>query len=158
MPSSQKENKRLSDKLDEVEFVNSKLDVRVATLERNPWKISQYERRNNVEITAGIPNRVDDNNLEQKVCEIFKSIDVDLNSNEIEACHRLPYSAKEDRSKPKRTIIKDVNRKKCESALILIHYVNIYYLKLCILLMDQKINTYTYYYYYYTYTYLLHIK
>ena len=110
--SLQKENKRLSDKLDAVEFVNDKLAVRVANLERNHWKFSQYERRNNVEI-AGIPNEVDDNNLEQKVCEIFKSIDVDLNPNEIEACHRLPYSAKEDRSKPKWTIIKvvrNVNR------------------------------------------------
>ena len=87
------------DKLDEVEFVNDKLAVTVANLERNHWKFSQYERRNNVEI-AGTPNEVDDNNLEQKVCEIFKSIDVDLNPNEIEACHRLPYSAKEDRSKP----------------------------------------------------------
>ena len=66
---------------------------------------------------VGIPEDVNDKELELKVCEIFESIDVNICSDEMEACHRLPYSKKEDRSKPKRTIVKFVNRKKCEQAI-----------------------------------------
>ena len=66
---------------------------------------------------VGIPEDVDDKELELKVCEIFESIDVNICSDEMEACHRLPYSKKEDRSKPKRTIVQFVNRKKCEQAI-----------------------------------------
>ena len=60
---------------------------------------------------------MNDKELELKVCEIFESIDVNICADEIEACHRLPYSKKEDRTKPKRTIVKFVNRKKCEQAI-----------------------------------------
>ena len=108
-------NKKLSEKLEDLEFVNDKLVSRVATLERNHWQNAQYQRRNNVEI-VGIPASVNDNDLEESVCGIFKAIDVNVKPEEVEACHRLPYSRKEDKTKPKRTIIKLVNRKKCEQA------------------------------------------
>ena len=110
------ENKKLSDKLEDLEYVNDKLASRVATLERNHWQNAQYQRRNNIEI-VGIPTSVEDNNLEETVCSIFKAIDVIVKPEEVEACHRLPYSRKEDKSNPKRSIIKLVNRKKCEQAL-----------------------------------------
>ena len=110
------ENENLKCKVEDLEFVNNNLVSRVVILERNYWQSAQYQRRNNCEI-VGIPVDVSDD-LEVKVCEIFKSIDVDICTDEIEACHRLPYSSKEDRSKPKRTIIKLVNRKKCELAIL----------------------------------------
>ena len=46
------------------------------------------------------------------VCGILSLIDVSLTPDEIEACHRLPHSKFiNDQSKPKRTIVKFVNRK-----------------------------------------------
>ena len=67
-----------------IENMEMKNDIRI---ESN----NQYVRRNNIEI-AGIPNSVDDNNLEGKVIEILGKIDVKVTSDEIEACHRLPPS------------------------------------------------------------------
>ena len=80
-------NKKLSEKLEDLEFVNDKLVSRVATLERNHWQNAQYQRRNNVEI-VGIPASVNDNDLEESVCGIFKAIDVNVKPEEVEACHR----------------------------------------------------------------------
>ena len=85
-------------------------------LERKHWQNAQYQRRSNIDI-VDIPSKVGDSNLENKVCDIFKSINVKVMPEEIEACHRLPYTKKEDQSKPQHTIVKLVNRKKCESAM-----------------------------------------
>ena len=46
-----------------------------------------------------------DNDLEETVCSIFKAIDVIVKPGEVEACHKLPYSRKEDKTKPERAII-----------------------------------------------------
>ena len=110
------DNKKLTEKLDDLEYINNKLAERVAMLERNHWQNAQYQRRNNIEI-VGIPSEVGDSELENKVCDIFNSINVKVMPEEIEACHRLPYAKKEDRSKPQRSIVKLMNRKKCESAM-----------------------------------------
>ena len=57
----------------------------------------------------------DDNNLEGKVIDILGKIDVKVTSDEIEACHRLPPS----KNNPiKRTILRFVNRKICETCII----------------------------------------
>ena len=50
--------------------------------------LDQYSRRNNVEI-SGIPQSVIDNHLQKQVVDTFKAIDVNITTNEIEACHRL---------------------------------------------------------------------
>ena len=47
--------------------------------------VDQYSHRNNIEI----PKSVSDNQLEENVIDILKAIDVNITSNEIEACHRL---------------------------------------------------------------------
>ena len=47
---------------------------------------------------------MDDDNLEAKVCKIFSTIDVDISSDRVEACHRLKNNC---------TIIKFSNRKDC---------------------------------------------
>ena len=50
--------------------------------------VDEYICRNNVKI-SGIPQSVSDNQLEEKVADILKTIDLNITSNEVEACHRL---------------------------------------------------------------------
>ena len=107
------------ERCEDLEFVVNKLSSRVAILEKSHWQSVQYNRRNNIEI-AGIPNSINENQLENKVCEVLKSIDVNVEPADIEACHRLPLSRNEKKDNdeaPQRTIVKLVNRKVCEKAL-----------------------------------------
>ena len=83
----------------------------VSTVERENSELQQYIRRNNIEI-AGIPDSVKQNELESKVIEIAKAVNIDISPNEIEACHRL-YQRKNQQG-PKRTIVRFVNRKLAE--------------------------------------------
>lgn len=76
---------------------------------------NQYGRRNNVEI-SGIPNNVADSELEKKVIDIYKKLDVEIVENDIEACHRLP-PPRNNQNATKKVIVRFVNRKKCEKAL-----------------------------------------
>ena len=57
---------------------------------------------------SGIPSSVKNDQLEDKVCEILKSIDCEVPPNKIEACHRL---------KNNQTIIKFSSRKDCNNVL-----------------------------------------
>ena len=97
------ENLRLQEK---VVFLEKRLNL----TESDTYSLQQYSRRNNIEI-SGIPETVTDNDLEQKVIEILDCIDVNVDSRDIETCHRLP-----SKTSPKTTIIKFVNRKVCEEA------------------------------------------
>ena len=97
------ENQRLKEKILE-------MDAKVINLETRVNATEQYGRRNNIEI-IGIPDDVKINQLEDKVVEIFKSINVETESRDIEACHRL------GKSTPKRTIVRFVNRKFAKSIL-----------------------------------------
>ena len=92
--------------------VVSEMSLKIVDLESKCNSLEQYGRRNNLEI-SGIPDSVDQTDLEDKVVEIFDKIGVDLSNDEIEACHRIGKS--KDNSKT--TIIRLVNRKKCKSAL-----------------------------------------
>ena len=56
--------------------------------------VDQYSIRNNVEISR-FPQSVRDNQLEKQVNDILKSIDVNITSNETEACHRLGKKKKD---------------------------------------------------------------
>jgi len=60
----------------------------------------------------GIPDTVQDGDLEDKVIQIAKSIDVEVDSKDIEACHRLP-NRRNSKGTSKRTIVRFVNRKHC---------------------------------------------
>ena len=84
--------------------VNSKLVERVATTERQCWENAQYSRRDTLEV-VGIPMSVRDNVLEQKVCNVFQEIDVDICGRDIQVCHRLKDK--------ERAIVKFTNRKDC---------------------------------------------
>ena len=67
---------------------NTRLNKRVYDLECEFYKNQQYNRRNNIEI-SGIPDTVQDNELEDKVIEILEKIDVKVVNRDVEACHRL---------------------------------------------------------------------
>ena len=77
----QDKNKRLKTKV-------NVLENKIIDFEIQNNNVDQYSRRNNIEI-SGIPKSVRDNQLEEKVVDILKAIDVNITSNEIEACRRL---------------------------------------------------------------------
>jgi len=88
------ENKKLQEKVLSLE---KKIDVLCVSTECT----NQYGRRNNMEI-AGIPNDITDINLESKVVDIFKQINITINKNDIEACHRLPPPKNKPRGNKKK--------------------------------------------------------
>ena len=88
--------------------VNSKLMERVVQTERQRWANTQYSCRDTIEVIS-IPSSIRDQDLEDKVRNIFGEIGVNINERDIQACHRL-------REKD-RTIVKFVNRKDCTNIL-----------------------------------------
>ena len=76
--------------------------------------LEQYGRRNNIEIT-GIPDTVQDNELENKVIGIFDAIGVEAMSVSIdlEDCHRVEKS----KNNSKKFIARFFNQKIVKNAL-----------------------------------------
>ena len=99
------QNKKLQKKV-------QNLEIELENQKKNTEANNQYQRRNNMEI-SGIPNDVDDEVLEDKVVEVLKKIDVNVEKKDIEACHRLPAS---HNNLNKRTIIHFFNRKNVEKS------------------------------------------
>ena len=89
--------------------VNSLLEKKMISMERQCWANAQYSRRECVEV-LGIPSNVSHECLEDKVISIFGSIGCDISKDGIEACHRI--SKKNDS-----VIIKFSKRKVCQSIL-----------------------------------------
>ena len=83
------------------------------SLEENSNSLEQYGRRNSLEMT-GIPNDVQDQNLEEKVIEILDKINVNVSSQDIEVCHCIGKS----KNFSKTTIVRFVNSKYAEGVLI----------------------------------------
>ena len=81
-------SKKLEADMAIVRNVNSKLVERVATTERQCWENPQYSSRDTLEVVE-IPTSVRDNVLEQKVCEVFWEIGVDICDRDIQVCHCL---------------------------------------------------------------------
>ena len=84
--------------------VNSKLKEHIVSLESQCWSNSQYSRRECLEI-SGIPDKTDQKDLEDTALNIFRKLDVEIDSSNIEYCHWLPSKG------PKRAIIKFSKRK-----------------------------------------------
>ena len=85
---------------------NSLLSKRLVDMERQCWANTQYSRRECLEV-VGIPDSVQNNELEDKVLTIFKKIGSEVSPRDIEACHRL----KKDSG---RVTVKFSRRKDCE--------------------------------------------
>ena len=71
--------------------VNTKLEERIISLEKNQSKSEQYSRRNNIEL-YGIPNDIPKNNLEKVVIDICHNSGLEIDPKDIEGCHHLPVS------------------------------------------------------------------
>ena len=84
------------------------MDVRLS-------ECDQYTRRSNL-VISGIPDNVDQKNLEYEVLKIIKSIGIfNVTSYQIVACHRLRKNIND--KYPARTIVRFTNRKIVESCL-----------------------------------------
>ena len=68
--------------------VNNKLVDQVTRLERKCWENEQYSRRECIEI-SGIPQSIEQIDLERTVLKVFDKIDAPVDPQNIEACHRL---------------------------------------------------------------------
>ena len=85
----------------------SGIEERVTELERSHYLYLQYGRRESVEIT-GIPDNVDQKDLETEVIKVYNEANVKVHGNaptpnDISACHRIGKKGK--------TIVRFVNRK-----------------------------------------------
>ena len=85
--------------------VNDKLTKQLILVERKCWANEQYSRRECLEI-SGIPESIQDDDLEDCVTKIFNECDTPVDPANIEACHRLKSKAR-----PKKVIIKLSKRK-----------------------------------------------
>ena len=101
------ENEKLRSQVAVSEKVSAELKIQMYKLEKEFNKNSQYSRRETIEI-AGIPVSVSDNDLETKCIEIFGAIGVDIDANDLHACHRIKNS---------RTIVKFISRKMANKVL-----------------------------------------
>ena len=108
-------NEKIRSELAVVKNVNTKLQERIISLEKNQAKFEQYGRRNNTEL-SGIPNDIPENNLEKVVVDTCHDSGLEIEPKDIEGCHRLPVS-RYSRDSNKRVIIKFVNRKHPETLL-----------------------------------------
>ena len=82
----------------------AKLVERVVAAECQCWENAQYSRRDTLEVVR-IPMSVRDNLLEQKLCDVFQEIGVDICAPDIQACYRLKNKD--------RTNVKFTNRTDC---------------------------------------------
>ena len=85
------------------------LEKKLTEVEISRNKLEQYTRRNNIEI-QGIPLRIPDEKLEEKVIDVFGAINIAITKNDVEDCHRLGKSSES-------TIVRFVNRKHCNAIL-----------------------------------------
>ena len=69
-------------------------------VERKCWANEQYSRRECLEI-SGIPESIQDDDLEDYITKIFNECDTPVDPANIEACHRSKSKAR-----PKKVIIK----------------------------------------------------
>ena len=75
--------------------------------------LEQYGRRNNLVISS-IPDSVQDSDPESTMTSILSDINVNVESREVEECHRIGKSNNDS----KKTIIRFVNRKYWKKALL----------------------------------------
>ena len=97
---------QLESEISIVNQANSLLSKRLVDMERQCWANTQYSKKKCLE-EVGIPDSVQNNELEDKVLNIFKKIASEVSPRGIEACHRL----KQDND---RVIVKFSLRKDCE--------------------------------------------
>ena len=86
--------------------INNLLSQQVFDLDRQCWANAQYSRRECLEIVS-IPRSVNDNSLEEKVIQVFEKVGCNIDSGNIEVCHRIT-------KRNGRVILKFSRRKDCQ--------------------------------------------
>ena len=99
--------------------VNVKLIERLVVTERKCWANEQYARRECLEI-SGPPESVSDDTLEDKIQGVLRAIDAEVDTENIESCHRLKGKGSKGRvilkfSKRKNAAKIKLNKKKLKS-------------------------------------------
>ena len=94
---------QLRSDLSVTKLVNTKLKGKVVSLERQTWSNSQYSRRECLAL-SGIPETIENKDLEGTVLGIFEKLDVDPSN--VEDCHWIKPS-----KGPKKVIVKLSRRK-----------------------------------------------
>ena len=107
--------KRLQDENTCLQSKCNSLEDKVTHLEENLNSLNQYGRRNNT-VLSGIPECVADKALEATVTSLLADIDVDVDSNALEACHR--FGNPERTTKSRKNTVRFTNRKSCKKALL----------------------------------------
>ena len=69
------------------------LSKRTILLESEHWRLNQYTRRNNIEI-SGIPDNIESEKLEDTIIKVIERIGVKCDQTDREACHHLPSTQK----------------------------------------------------------------
>ena len=87
---------------------SSKLRDQMVSLQRQCWSNCQYSRRECLE-QSGLPESIKNSELEERALQLFKKLDVKVDSSNIVDCYWLPSKG------PKRVIVefskrKDANR------------------------------------------------
>ena len=88
----------------QIRFVNY-----LTGLERQRWSNSQYSRRDCVEI-SGIPETIENKDLEGTVLGIFEKLDVMVDPSNVEGCHWIKSSKGAKKVIAKLFRRKDVNK------------------------------------------------
>ena len=104
--------KNIRDENAQLKKTIANLQHKVIILETATNSVEQHDRRNNIEAT-GIPDNIENTNLEHSVIEVFKGADIQIFHNERVDCHRIGKS----KSNSKKTIVRLVNRKYCKQVL-----------------------------------------
>ena len=81
----------------------NKLEAKIVKLETEQNSLAQYGRKNNI-VISGIPDSIDDNNLENTVISMMSDININIEGNDVEASHR--FGKPDVRSKYSRAIVK----------------------------------------------------
>ena len=71
-----------------LKFRVDSLEEKIIELDISRNKLDQYTRRKNIEI-QGIPATMSDDHLEDKLLEICKPMNLTVENNDIEGCHRI---------------------------------------------------------------------
>ena len=87
--------------------INNTLVEQVTRLERKCWENEQYSRRECIEI-SGIPQSIEQIDLERTLLNVFDKIDAPVDPQNIEACHRLKS---DDNGRSNKVIAKFSKRK-----------------------------------------------
>ena len=108
-------NEKIRSELAVVKNVNTKLEERIISLEKNQAKSDKYSRRINIEL-SGILHDIPEGNLEKVLIDICYDSGLGIEPKDIEGCHRLPV-CRYSRDSNKKVIVKFVNRKHPEALL-----------------------------------------